>query len=75
MELTTLTDEQLEEHRVSLLAELDRRNKLRDIPNDIRKLAQDFESLGGSRTDLIAKIEEPTDELAPGSAETADPSE
>jgi hypothetical protein len=38
-DLTQLKDEQLETYRSDLLIELDRRNRLRDIPNDIKKMA------------------------------------
>ncbi|TFC63715.1 hypothetical protein E3O62_02490 [Cryobacterium sp. TMT2-15-1] len=57
-DLTQLTDPQLEEHRVALLAELDRRNKLHDIPNDIKRLAQDFAQLGGDNAKLVTAVQD-----------------
>lgn len=57
-QLQQLTDEGLEQYRVAMFDELDRRNKLRDIPNEIKKMAQNYEQLGGHKTDLVAKINE-----------------
>lgn len=59
IDYTTLTDTDFQAHCAALYAEQDRRSKLASIPNDIRQLAQDFEGVGGSKEDLITKINEP----------------
>ncbi|MCG7425045.1 hypothetical protein [Kocuria rhizophila] len=49
---TQLTDAQLEEERLALLTELDRRRNLARIPGDIRALAEQYEAAGGNPEDL-----------------------
>lgn len=49
---TQLTDAQLEEQRLALLTELDRRRDLARIPADIRALAEQYEAAGGNPEDL-----------------------
>jgi len=66
IDLKTLTDEEFEDHRACLMAELERRNKLRDAPGQIKALAKEYESLGGDRAvllDEISKNDEPAAEL------------
>lgn len=58
-----LTEEEFQDHCAALYAEQDRRAKIRDIPNNIQKLANDFESLGGDKADLVDKINEPVEDL------------
>lgn len=59
IDYTTLDEEQFQAHCAALYAEQDRRSKLASIPDDIKKLSQDFEALGGNKDDLVAKINEP----------------
>ena len=49
---TQLTDAQLEEERLALLTELDRRRNLARIPADIRALAEQYQAAGGNPEDL-----------------------
>lgn len=62
MDYTKLTDEQFNEHCQALYAEQDRRAKLRDLPDEIKSRADEYEALGGSREDLITKINEVKDD-------------
>lgn len=58
MDLTTLTDEQLDEHRVAVLTEQERRANLAAIPEQIRDLASKYRDGGGGEQAL-------TDALTP----------
>lgn len=59
-DLTQLSDQQIEDRRVAIMDELARRNQLRDIPEQVRQMAQSFEALGGNKEDLVSKVNEPT---------------
>lgn len=54
-----LSDEDFSAHCAALYAEQDRRAKMNSIPAEVKKLSQDFESLGGNKEELITKINEP----------------
>ena len=58
MDLTTLTDEQLDAHRRSVLTEQERRANLAVIPEQIKELAEKFRDGGGDEQAL-------TDALTP----------
>lgn len=78
MDYSKLTDEQFNEHCEALYAEQDRRAKLRDLPDEIKSRADEYEALGGDKADLIIKINEekpsePTND-APVSIEPTEPS-
>lgn len=47
MDLTTLTDEQLDDHRRAVLREQERRANLAAIPEQIKELAEKFRDGGG----------------------------
>ena len=69
MDYTKLSDEEFEQHRVALMAELERRNNLHDIPLQIQQLAQNYENLGGDKEVMVARLE---DGIARGKAEKED---
>lgn len=47
MELTTLTDEELDQHRIDVLREIDRREGLKQIPRQVETLTQRYTEGGG----------------------------
>ena len=61
MDLTTLTDEQLDDHRRAVLIEQERRANLAAIPEQIAMLAQTYRDGGGDEQAL-------TEALTPGQA-------
>lgn len=62
MDLSTLTDEQLDARRVALLTEQERRRKLADLPDDLAAMARDAVAAGCSPDDLLDRL---TDALEP----------
>ena len=52
MDLTTLTDEQLDDHRRAVLIEQERRANLEAIPEQIKELAEKFRDGGGEEQAL-----------------------
>ena len=52
MDLTTLTDEQLDDHRRAVLIEQERRANLAAIPDQIAELARKFRDGGGDESAL-----------------------
>lgn len=56
IDMTNLTDEQLDELRVAVLAEQERRQRMSAIPDQIRDLADQYEAGGGSRQALLDAI-------------------
>ncbi|MCT2249364.1 hypothetical protein [Kocuria rhizophila] len=54
---TQLTEAQLEEERLALLTELDRRRDLARIPADIKALAEQFTAAGGDPGELSLGLE------------------
>ena len=56
MDLTTLTPEEYDELRRSVLAEGERRQRLADTPAQIAALADAYEADGGDRDTLVAAI-------------------
>ena len=57
-DLQNLSDEQLTQLREDALTEITRRNDMGEIPDQIKGLSQRYESLGGDRYELVAKINE-----------------
>lgn len=57
MDLKTLTDDELEQHRVDVLTEQERRANLAEIPRQIAQLAQTYAAGGGDRAVLTAAID------------------
>lgn len=62
MDLTTLTDEQLDSRRVAVLTEQERRAKLAQLPDNLAAMARDAAEAGCDRDELLARV---TDALAP----------
>ncbi|WP_157156268.1 hypothetical protein [Diaminobutyricimonas sp. LJ205] len=60
MDYTTLTNEQLEQARLDVLNEQERRANLAAIPDAVAQLAQTYTAAGGNPADLSAVI--PTNE-------------
>lgn len=58
MDYTTLTNEELQTQYQSLLDEITRRNNLKEIPEQVDNLADKYEELGGSKEELIHRIQE-----------------
>ena len=56
MDLTTLTDEQLDAQRRSVLVEQERRANLAAIPEQIKELAEKFRDGGGDEDALIGAL-------------------
>lgn len=52
MDYTTLTDEEFEQHREALMAELNRRNQLKEAPIQVAQIAEQYEELGGDVEEL-----------------------
>lgn len=59
MDLTTLTDDELDEHRRAVLAEQERRENLARIPEQVADLARTYTAGGGDPDDLRAVIDAP----------------
>ena len=57
-DLQNLSDEELTQLREDALTEITRRNDMGEIPDQIKGLSQRYESLGGDRAELVAKINE-----------------
>lgn len=47
-DLTLLTDEEFETLRASVMSEQIKRNRMREIPEEVRALKSQFESFGGT---------------------------
>jgi hypothetical protein len=60
-DLQNLSDEELTQLREDALTEITRRNDMGEIPDQIKGLSQRYESLGGDRAELVAKINEDED--------------
>ena len=68
MDLTTLTDEQLDEHRRAVLIEQERRIKIAQLPDDLAAMARDAASAGCDRDQLLERV---ADALTTTDEETA----
>ena len=58
MDYKTLTDEQLEEARIAILIEQERRANIEQIPATIQDLATKYTEGGGSREELLRAVGE-----------------
>ena len=58
MDYKTLTDEQLEEARTSILIEQERRANLEQIPATIQELAAKYKEGGGNQEELLKAVGE-----------------
>ena len=56
MDLRTLTDEQLEQHRVDVLTEQERRQRLATAPQQVTRIAEAFVADGGDLTALTQAV-------------------
>lgn len=52
MDLTQLTDDELDDHRRAVLVEQERRTALATIPDQVRDLADTYRAGGGEVADL-----------------------
>lgn len=57
-DLQNLSNEELTQLREDALTEITRRNDMGEIPDQVKNLSQRYESLGGDRAELVAKINE-----------------
>lgn len=62
MDLTALSDEQLDARRIALLTEQERRAKLASLPDNLAAMARDAVAAGCSPDDLLDRL---TDALEP----------
>lgn len=62
MDLSTLTDEQLDARRVAVLTEQERRAKLERLPDELAAMARDAAAAGCDRGELLERV---TDALDP----------
>lgn len=58
MDYKTLTEEQLQEQLQSLMDEINRRNNLKEIPEQVDSLAKKYEELGGDKEELVHRIQD-----------------
>lgn len=67
MDLTTLTDDQLDAHRIAVLTEQERRAKLAQLPDQLADLARDAAEAGCDRDELIERVTDAltTEQVAP----------
>ena len=56
MDLTTLTDEQLDAHRRAVLVEQERRIKIAQLPDQLADMARDAAAAGCDRDELIERV-------------------
>ena len=56
MDLTTLTDEQLDDHRRAVLIEQERRAKLAQLPDQLAGMARDAAAAGCDRDELLERV-------------------
>lgn len=56
MDLTTLTDEQLDDHRRAVLTEQERRQRLEQLPDQIAGMARDAAAAGCDPDALLERV-------------------
>ena len=56
MDLTTLTDEQLDDHRRAVLTEQERRQRLEQLPDQIAGMARDAAAAGCAPDALLERV-------------------
>ena len=57
MDYKTLTEEQLQEQLQLIMDEINRRNNLKEIPEQVYSLAKKYEELSGDKEELVHRIE------------------
>lgn len=55
-DIKNLGQEELEQLRIDVLNEIERRSNLESIPNQVKQLATTYVDGGGSRDDLVAAV-------------------
>ena len=68
MDLTTLPDAELDQHRREVLIEQERRAKLAQLPDQLAAMARDAAAAGCDRDELLERV---TDALTTADEETA----
>lgn len=63
LDFEKLSDEDFEDIRVKLMTEQVRRNRIKEIPLEIAALRNQYESVGGTTSELIDKLNEPVPEV------------
>jgi len=58
MDYKTLTEEQLQEQLQAVMDEINRRNNLKEIPEQVDSLAKKYEELGGDKDELVHRIQD-----------------
>ena len=58
MDYKTLTEEQLQEQLQLIMDEINRRNNLKEIPEQVDSLAKKYEELGGNKEELVHRIQD-----------------
>ena len=58
MDHETLTEEQLQEQLQLIMNEINRRNNLKEIPEQVDSLAKKYEELGGDKEELVHRIQD-----------------
>ena len=58
MDYKTLTEEQLQEQLQIIMDEINRRNNLKEIPEQVDSLAKKYEELGGDKEELVHRIQD-----------------
>jgi hypothetical protein len=58
MDYKTLTEEKLQEQLQAVMDEINRRNNLKEIPEQVDSLAKKYEELGGDKEELVHRIQD-----------------
>ena len=58
MDYKALTEEQLQEQLQFIMDEINRRNNLKEIPEQVNSLAKKYEELGGNKEELVHRIQD-----------------
>lgn len=58
MDCKILTEEQLQEQLQLIMDEINRRNNLKEIPEQVDSLAKKYEELGGDKEELVHRIQD-----------------
>ena len=61
MDLTTLTDGQLDAHRRAVLIEQERRAKIAQLPDQLADMARDAAAAGCDRDELLERVTDALD--------------
>ena len=56
MDLSTLTDDQLDARRIAVLTEQERRAKLAELPDQLAGMARDAAEAGCDRDELLERV-------------------